>query len=214
MSSSAHIDNKTKNILVLGKGPTQGLEHTLTAEKMYSINFTVTKRKFCLSLYYSGADSYLFVNGKEFVKFNANDSAIVVAPLCLGNISRGWSVNNMTKTGLNGYVYEFIVDYEPIDSSLDAAKVIPNLHDYFIAKYKIKQNVSGHKKCFFIGSAFSTSVNPLSCISMANNECKIRPEIVNVNSNEPVFYPFSIKTSKCSGSCYNIDEPYAKNMCS
>ena len=48
MSSSAHIDNKKKDILVLGKGPTQGLEHTLTAEKMYSINFTVTKKKVCI----------------------------------------------------------------------------------------------------------------------------------------------------------------------
>ena len=51
MSSSAHIDNKKKDILVLGKGPTQELEHTLTAEKMYSFNFTVTKNKFCLSQY-------------------------------------------------------------------------------------------------------------------------------------------------------------------
>ena len=50
MSSSAHIDNKKKDILVLGKGPTQGLEHTLTAEKMYSINFTVTKRKLVICL--------------------------------------------------------------------------------------------------------------------------------------------------------------------
>ena len=57
MSSSAHIDNKKKDILVLGKAPTQGLEHTLTAEKMYSINFTVTKKKFCLSLHYNGANS-------------------------------------------------------------------------------------------------------------------------------------------------------------
>ena len=51
MSSSIHIDNKKKDILVLGRGPTQGLESTLTAEKMYSINFTVTKNKFCLSLH-------------------------------------------------------------------------------------------------------------------------------------------------------------------
>ena len=65
MSFSAHIDNKKKDILVLGKGPTQGLEHTLTAEKMYSINFTVTKKKFCLSLHYNGSNSYLFVNGTE-----------------------------------------------------------------------------------------------------------------------------------------------------
>ena len=48
MSSSPHLDNNKKDILVLGFGPTQGLEHTLTAEKMYSIDFTVTKKKFCL----------------------------------------------------------------------------------------------------------------------------------------------------------------------
>ena len=57
MSSSAHIDNKKKDILILGKGPTQRLEHTLTAEKMYSINFTVIKKKFCLSLHYNGANN-------------------------------------------------------------------------------------------------------------------------------------------------------------
>ena len=65
MSSSAHIDNKRKDILVLGKGPAQGLEHPLAAEKMYSINFTVTKKKFYLSLHYNGANSFLFVNGTE-----------------------------------------------------------------------------------------------------------------------------------------------------
>ena len=64
MSSSAHIDNKKKDILILGKGPTQGLEHTLNAEKMRSINFTVTRKKF-LRLHYNGANSYLFVNGKD-----------------------------------------------------------------------------------------------------------------------------------------------------
>ena len=78
MSFSAHIDNKKKDILVLGNGATQGLEHTLTAEKMYSINFTATKKKFCLSLRYNGASSYLFVNGKEILKFKAKDSEIVV----------------------------------------------------------------------------------------------------------------------------------------
>ena len=62
-SSSIHIDNKKKDILVLGRGPTQGLESTLTAEKMYSINFTTTKKRFCLSLHYNGANGYLFVNG-------------------------------------------------------------------------------------------------------------------------------------------------------
>ena len=71
MSFSTHIDNKKKDKLVLGIGPTQGLEHTLTPEKMYSINCTVTKKKFCLNLYDNGADNYLFVNGTEIYKFKA-----------------------------------------------------------------------------------------------------------------------------------------------
>ena len=78
------------------------------------------------------------------------------------------------------------------------------------------------KKAFFAGLTILSSVNPLNaiplsatplkCVSMTNQEYKVRPQIVNINSDEPVFYPFSIKTSKCSGSCNNISEPYAK-MC-
>ena len=64
---------------------------------MYPINFTMTKKKFCLSLHYNGANSQLFVNAKEIVRFQAKDSAIVAAPLCLGNISKDWLVNNMKK---------------------------------------------------------------------------------------------------------------------
>ena len=90
MSSSAHIDNKKKDILVYGREPTQGLEHTLTAEKMYSVNITVTKKKVCLSLHYNAANSYLFVNGAETYKFKAKDSGIVATPLCLENISKDW----------------------------------------------------------------------------------------------------------------------------
>ena len=100
MKFSAHIDKKKKDRLVLGKGPTQRLEHTLTAEKMYSINFTVTRKKFCLSLHYNGTNSYLFVNGTEIYKFKAKDSAIVATPLCLGNISKDWSTDNMKKQDL------------------------------------------------------------------------------------------------------------------
>ena len=90
MSSSTKIDNRKKDILILGKTPTQGLEHTLSAEKMYSINFTEHNKKFCLSLYYNGANSYLFVNGKEIHKFKVKDSEVVATPLCLGNISKDW----------------------------------------------------------------------------------------------------------------------------
>ena len=128
MSSSAHIDNKKKDILVLGKGPTQGLEHTLTAEKMYSINFTVTENKFR----YSGANSYLFVNHTEIYKFKAKDSEIVATPLCLGNTSKDWSVDNMKKTRFTGYIYDFRVDYDAI-----AVDGIKDIHKHLMKKNNI-----------------------------------------------------------------------------
>ena len=99
MSSFTKIDNRKKDILILGKGPTQGLEHTPSAEKMYSINFTKNNKKYCVSLLYNGANSYLFVNGVAIYKFKAKDSKIVASPLSLGNISKDWTVDNMKKTG-------------------------------------------------------------------------------------------------------------------
>ena len=98
MSSSIHIDNKGKDILIIGRRPTQRLgEHSLTAEKMYSINFTLTKKNFCLSLHYNGVNSYLFVNGTEIIKFKAKDSNIIANPLCLANISKDWPKENNEK---------------------------------------------------------------------------------------------------------------------
>ena len=131
ISSSVHVDNKKKAILILGKGPTQGFEHTLTAENMYSINFTGTGKKFCLNLHYNGANNYLFINGTEIIKFKATGSEIVATPLCLGNISKKWSVDNMVKTGLRGYVYDFSVDYGAI------AVDILDIHNYFMKKNDI-----------------------------------------------------------------------------
>ena len=129
MSSSTKIDNRKKYILILGKGPTQGLEHTLSAQKMYSITFPVTRKKFCLSLYYNGANSYLFVNGKEIHKFKTKDSEIVATPFCLENISKDLSVGNTKKTGLNGYVYDFSIDYDAI-----AVNDILDIHNYLMKK--------------------------------------------------------------------------------
>ena len=94
---------------------------------MYSINFTVTKEKFCLSLHYNGANSYLFVNGTEIYKFKAKDSE-----LCLGNISKDWSAGNMKKNGFNGYVYDFSVDYDVTD--IDDIK---SIHKYLMRKNNI-----------------------------------------------------------------------------
>ena len=108
MSSSTKIDNRKKDILILGEDPTQELEHTLSAEKLYSINFTENNKELCLTLDYNETNSYLFVIGR------AKDSEIVVTPLCQENISKDWTVDNMKKTGLNGYVYISSVDYDSI----------------------------------------------------------------------------------------------------
>ena len=100
---------------------------------MYSINFIVTKKKFCLSLHYKGANSYLFVNGTGIYKFKVKDSEIVASPLCLGNISKDWSTDNMKKkTGFNGYVYDFSVDYDATD-----VDDIKNIHKYLMKKIDI-----------------------------------------------------------------------------
>ena len=72
MSSSVHANNKVNDILVLGKGFIQGINGTtIYAEKTYSISFTKSKTRFCLSLYYNDNNSYLFVNGTEICKFKA-----------------------------------------------------------------------------------------------------------------------------------------------
>ena len=91
---------------------------------MYSIYFNVTKKKFCLSLHYNEANSYIIVNGTEIYKFKAKDSEIEATPLCLGNISKDWSLDNMKKAGFNGYVYYFSVDYDAtdVDAILDIQK--------------------------------------------------------------------------------------------
>ena len=107
-------------------------EHSLTAEKMHSINFTEHSKTFCLSFHYNGANSYLFVNGQEIHKFKVKDSEIVATLLCLGNISKDWSVDNMKETGLNGYVYDFSVDHDAT-----AVSDILEIHKYLKKKNEI-----------------------------------------------------------------------------
>ena len=83
-------------------------------------------------MHYNGANSYLFINATEIYKFKAKDSEIVATPLCLGNILKDWSVNNMNKTGFNGYVYDFSADYDAI-----AVDDIKDVHKYLIKKNNI-----------------------------------------------------------------------------
>ena len=99
---------------------------------MYSINITEHSKKFCLSLHYNGANSYLFINGSEIHNFKAKDSEIIATPFCLRNFSKDWSVDNTKKTRLNGYFYDFSVDYDAIavDDTLD-------IHNYLMKKNDI-----------------------------------------------------------------------------
>ena len=100
---------------------------TQAAEKRYLINFTVIKKKFCLSLHCNGANSYLLVNGTEIYIFKAKDSEIVASPLCLGNISKDWSIYNMNKTRFTSYVYDFSADYNSTD-----VDVVKDIHKYLM----------------------------------------------------------------------------------
>ena len=95
----------------------------------FSINFTENNKKFCLSLHWNGANNYLFVNGREIYKFKAKNSEIVATPLCQGNISKDWTVENMKKTELNGYIYDFSADYDAI-----AVYDILIIHKYLMKK--------------------------------------------------------------------------------
>ena len=101
---STRIDNRKKY--------TKDYNFHYLQKKCVQVTLQSTILKICLSLHYNGANSYLFVNGAEIYKFKAKDSEIVATPLCLGNISKNFSVNNMKKTGLNGYVYDFSIDYD------------------------------------------------------------------------------------------------------
>ena len=110
---------------------------------MYSINFIANNKKFCLSLHYDEANSHLFVNGTEIYKFKAKNSEIVATPLCLGNISKDFSVDNMKKTGLNGYVYDFSVDYDAItvDNILGIHKYLMEKKQYNIRCLDLLKNI-------------------------------------------------------------------------
>ena len=127
MISSTKINNGKKDVLVLGKGPTQGLEHTLSAEKIYSINFTENKKKICQTLHYNRANNYLFINGTEINKFIVNDSEIVELRYTQKTFQKSFQQN---KTGLSGYVCDFSIYYDVI--------VVDNILD--IHKYLIKKN--------------------------------------------------------------------------
>ena len=110
-----HSNNKANNIYVMGDGIVQGInDTTLYAEKIYSQNVTQPSKKFILSLHYNGDESYLFVNGKQELKFKCKTESLVKEKLCIGKLSDKWTTSESEKTGLYGNIYDFAVDYKPI----------------------------------------------------------------------------------------------------
>ena len=111
-SSLLHSNNKDNNVYVMDKDPVQGIDDTtLYAEKVYSQNFTQPNKKFVLSLHYNYDHSYLFVNGKQELKFKCKTDHLVKEKLCIGNLSNNWSPIEAQKTGLYGNIYDFVVDF-------------------------------------------------------------------------------------------------------
>ena len=133
-SSLLHSNNKANNIYVMDKGFVQGInDTTLHAEKVYSQNFTQTNKKFVLRLHYNDDNSYLFVNGKQELKFKCKTYQLVKEKLCIGNLSNNWSPIEAQKTGLYGNIYDFVVDYKAINSAIK----IYDMHRYLMTKHDV-----------------------------------------------------------------------------
>ena len=130
-----HANNKANNIYVMGDLFLKGInDTTLYAEKIYSQNFTQPYKKFVLSLLYNNNDdSYLFVNGKQELKFKAKTRQILMKKLCIGNLSDEWTTSESEKTGLYGNIYDFIVDYK----RSAGVKAIYDMHRYLMTKHNI-----------------------------------------------------------------------------
>ena len=133
MTNLRHANNQAKDVLVLGHALIQKIDDTkIYAENMYSPNFTVANKTFCLSLHYNANDSYLFVNGKEVIKFEAKKQSLV-RKLSLGNISADFKQADRKSTGPYGYIYNFNVDYNAISNDK-----IHDIHKYLMEKNNMK----------------------------------------------------------------------------
>ena len=105
MSFSVHATNRANHIYLMGDGFTQGInDTTIYVEKNYYENFTDPGKKFVLSLHYNGDNSYLFVNGRQELKFKAKADQLVKEKLCIGNLSDKWTASESEKTGLYGHI--------------------------------------------------------------------------------------------------------------
>ena len=134
MSFSIHRTNMANHIYVMGDGFTQGIhDTTLYVEKKYYRNFAEPIVKSVLSLHYNGDDSYLFVNGRQELKFKCKTDQLFKEKLCIGNLGDQRSTSESEKTELYGNIYDFVVDYEQILG----VKAIYDMHRYLMSKHNI-----------------------------------------------------------------------------
>ena len=134
MNFSVHATNRVNNIYIMGTGLTQGInDTTIYAVKNFYRNFTDFGKKFMLSLHCYGDDSYLFVNGRQELKFKDKTDQLVKEKLCIGNLSDQWTTSESEKTGVYGKIYDFVVDYEQILG----VKTIYDMHRYLMTKHNI-----------------------------------------------------------------------------
>ena len=118
----------------MGREFIQGInDTTIYAEKTFYRNFTDTGKKFVLSLHYNDDESYLFVNGRQELKFKCKTDQLVKEKLCLGNLSDKWTTSESEKTGLYGNIYDFVVDYKTIYG----IRPIYDMHRYLMTKHNI-----------------------------------------------------------------------------
>ena len=132
MSFSIHPTNRANHIYVMGDGLTQSIhDTTLYVEKKNFRNFTEPDVKFVLSLHYNSDDTYLFVNGRQELKFKCKTDQLVKEKLCIGTLSDQWTASESEKTGLYGNIYDFVEDYEQILG----VKPIYDMHRFLMIKH-------------------------------------------------------------------------------
>ena len=134
MNFSVHATNRANDIYAMGTGLTQGIHDTmLYAEKNFYRNFIDLGKRFMLRLHYKGDDSYLFVNGRQELKFKCKTDQLVKEKLCMGNLSDQWTTSEAEKTGVYRKIHDFVMDYKQIVG----VKAIYDMHRYLMTKHNI-----------------------------------------------------------------------------
>ena len=163
---------------------------------------TKSGKKNVLSLHYNGNNSFLFVSATKVYQFKAKHSQQKTKhyALCLGNVSKDFTINNMKKAGLKGVVKCFFIDFNPIDNN-----DILDIHKYLM-KRTWQKIMFALIKQIFIGllTRLVNGSNHTKCVWLRNQKCIIQPTLINLHPNEcsPEFhyYPFTVKLDKCVGS--------------